>query len=110
MTSQQRQKHYRGHWEIIRVCLRFLKDSAEPMPSYKILYTLQCSVESIGNLISEMEYLGLIKVYTKEYENSRRMSYTITQKGTKVLELLDKQAKLLSKSPWIDENIHHNNR
>lgn len=106
MTNQQ--KHYRSHWEIARVALRYMQESNIPLPSWKIYYHLQNSAQSVNRLIEEMEYLGLVKAYVRgyEYTSTQRLAYSITGKGIKLLELLDAQAKLLSKSPWIQENIN----
>lgn len=111
MKATQKHKH-RDHWELIRVTLRFMYNSDRPLSALRILYNLQGASSEVHSLLKEMEYLGLVKVSTRDFENSytRRLEYSVTQKGAKILELLDGQAQMLSKSPWIDENILHVNK
>lgn len=104
MKTQQR--YYRGHMDQIRAVLRFLEDARTPQATLRIMYIARTKPDLVYRLVRELEDKGLVKVYVTEYENSGmlRRRITITQKGKKVLQLLDELATLIPNAPWSVEN------
>jgi len=97
-------KTNRSHWDNIRAALQYMNSRREPVPYTRLLFVCQSTPLYLPSILNEMEYHGLIKVSVVGYPNTTRRTYAITQKGRKVLELLDAQAALMSKAPWILEN------
>jgi predicted transcriptional regulator len=105
MKLQRQPSVHRDHWHNIRAALRFMQDYPDDSTYTRLLYVCRSTNKWMPHLLGEMEYMGLIKYCYEEREHGENLRQTIaiTQKGRKVLELLDMQATMLS-AKWTLEN------
>lgn len=95
----------RSHWENIRSALQMLSKAPGPVPYSKILYACRSTHFYLPSLMAEVTGLGLVEIVNSHgQKRGVRRDVVITDKGRQVLHLLDQQAQLIPKAPWILEN------
>lgn len=97
---------HRGHKELIRGALAFIKQDAGNATRTRVLYGVRSNSFYVPNMLANMLERGLIQViHTKrEHSISDRHTFIITPIGNRALQLLDELASMIPDAPWLLEN------